>query len=614
VSALAQAAGAAARELELQFARAEQRDIELTEAERWARDPVGWINEHVWIASVFGSDGIRARVRQVRMRLFPGQVQTITAWVDRDHLAETGELRFRNIDAEKSRQIGETWLFAAVICWVLHYHRGSVGGCLHRVGAEIDDGGERNTIKSLFGKVRYIDRRLDRSKPLGLGDLRFWPVSNQGPAKIENLANGAVVYGEGQKDDPFRGMTLDYFFGDEFAFVQHGESVHAAVDDACPEGKAYVSTVQGDDNVHARIADEQPEGWTYLRLHWSAHPVYSVGLHTAASLERDERGKVVGVADPGEDGCALCAGVLAGLDWTPREPRAHRYPGKLASPWYDERIIGKTDEQVARELDIDREGALGGRVFTEFQTERHVVAQGIPYDKAFPIELAWDFGLDCTSVVVLQDAPHELRAIALLEMGDLHGTTAVPHLVAAALRELLVELGVQARHTTPFWTKQMQGIGDPAGDGRSTQTGISDIQEYAKQGFSITTPPRRLTMRVETSITAVKRLLLGTPKPLHICGVKAEVLARRLRNNTWPVDPITQKRRKGATRPLDDIHNHTARALAYYVVAKFPPPVEYDVELASSVGAETVDDSFDRRSRRGVNSSLSYGMKFRPVA
>jgi len=148
VSALAQAAGAAARELELQFARAEQRDIELTEAERWARDPVGWINEHVWIASVFGSDGIRARVRQVRMRLFPGQVQTITAWVDRDHLAETGELRFRNIDAEKSRQIGETWLFAAVICWVLHYHRGSVGGCLHRVGAEIDDGGERNTIKS----------------------------------------------------------------------------------------------------------------------------------------------------------------------------------------------------------------------------------------------------------------------------------------------------------------------------------------------------------------------------------------------------------------------------------------------------------------------------------
>lgn len=614
MSALLDAFDAAARELELEYAREEQREIELTETEKWARDPVGWINQHVWIASVFGDDGIRAKVRQVRMRLFPAQVETIAAWIDLDHLAATGELVFRNIDAEKSRQIGETWLFAALICWLLLFHRGVVGGCLHTVGAEIDDGGERNTIKSLFGKIRYIAKRLaGEAAPgstTGVSPLRFWPVSNQGPARIENVTNGAVVYGEGQKDNPFRGMTLDFFFGDEFAFILHGESVHAAVDDACPNGKAYVSTVQGDDNVHARIADEKPDGWTYLRLHWSSHPVYSQGLHVAAALERDDRGKVVGIAQHGDPGCELCVGVLAGLDWTPREPRAHRYPGKLASPWYDARVIGKTDEQVARELDIDREGALGARVYAEFQTERHVVAAGIPFEPLIPVELAWDFGLDCTSVIVLQDAPHELRAVALLEMGDLFGTSAIPQLVASALRELLVSLGVQERHSTPYWTKQMQGIGDPAGDGRSTQTGISDIQEYAKQGFSIITPPRRYTMKVETSITAVKRLLIGTPKPLHICSVKAEGLARHFRNNTWPVDPISQKRRKGATRPLDDVHNHSMRALAYYVVAKFPPPVEHDPELHET-GETIIDDEIvSRRSRQGVGTSLTYGMKF----
>jgi hypothetical protein len=611
VTALAQAAQAAARELELQFARAEQQEIELTEAERWARDPIGWINAHVWIASVFGSDGIRAKVRALRMRLFPDQEATIDAWIDLPHLAATGELVFRNIDAEKSRQIGETWLFAAAICWLLHYHRSIVGGCLHTVGAEIDDGGERNTIKSLFGKIRYIDRRLDRARTPGLGDLRFWPLSNQGPAKIENQANGAVVYGEGQKDNPFRGSTLDFALIDEAAFVRHGEQVHAAIDDACPDGKAYVSTVNGDDNIHARIADERPEGWTVLRLHWSNHPVYSQGLHVAAALEHDERGSVVGVAEPGDPECEMCAGVLAGVEWSPRDPRAHRYPGKLASPWYDQRVIGKTDEQVARELDIDREGALGARVYGEFQTERHVVAAGIPLDPSLPVEFAWDFGLDCTSVIVLQDAPHELRAVALLEMGDLFGTTAVPQLVAAALRELLVSLGVQAQHTTPFWTKKMQGWGDPAGDGRSTQTGISDIQEYAKQGFSILTPPRRLTMRVETSIVAVKRLLIGTPKPLVICGVKAEGLARHFRNNTWPVDPISQKRRKGATRPLDDVHNHSLRAFAYYAVAKYPPPTEYDAQdgPTGDIGDDG-DNVRERRSRRGVTSTLSYGMKF----
>jgi hypothetical protein len=487
-----------------------------------------------------------------------------------------------------------------------------VGGCLHTVGAEIDDGGERNTVKSLFGKIRYIARRLPERAAPGTTvtgyPLRFWPLSNQGPAKVENLANGAVVYGEGQKDDPFRGSTLDFVLVDEAAFVRHGEQVHAALDDACPDGKAYVSTVNGDDNVHARIADSQPDGWTYLRLHWSNHPVYSQGLHLAAALDRDDRGHAVGVAEPGLAGCELCAGTLAGVEWTPREPRAHRYPGKLTSPWYEKRVVGKTDEQVARELDIDREGALGGRVYEEFSTDRHVVDE-IPYEPQLEIELAWDFGLDCTSVIVLQDAPDELRALALLEMGDLFGTTATPQLVAAGLRELLVVLGVDERHVTPQWTKRMQGIGDPAGDGRSTQTGISDIQEYAKQGFSIVTPPRLYTMKVETSITAVKRLLLGTPKPVKISALHAGELARHFRNNTWPVDPISQKRRVGATRPLDDVHNHSMRAFAYYCVAKYPPPVEHDPDVNVYDDVDPLDDPLTRRRRGGIGSGLSYDMR-----
>jgi len=565
MAGLAEAAAAAARELELRFAAEEQRQIELTAQERWARDPVGWINQHVWIASVFADDGIRRRVRPIRMRLFPDQERTIGAWIDLDQLAAAGELRFRNVVIEKSRQIGETWLFAAVICWILLHHR-VVGGALHTNGNEIDDGGERNTLKSLFGKVRYIADRVDRDRAPGLGRLRFWPLSNQGPAKIENLQTGSIVYGEGQKDSPFRGSTLDYALIDEAAFVRHGELVHGAIDDACPAGKAYLSTVNGDDNVHARLADQEPEGWTYLRLHWSTHPVYGQGVHVAGD-------------DPG---CALCAGVLAGLDWTPRAPVAHRYPGKLTSPWYDQAVIGKTDEQVARELDIDREAALTARVYSEFQTERHVVPEGIRYDPALPVEFAWDFGLDVTAVVVLQDAPRELNAIGLLEVGDRVGTTATPELVAAALRELLLRLGVPARETTPFWTLKMQGYGDPSGEyGRTT--GPSEFIAYRRQGFSIIGPPRHL-QRVETTIAAVKRLLLGTPKPLRICGVNAAELARHFRNNRWPVDPYSGNRRKGSTRPEDDIHNHALRALAYYAVAKFPPPVEHDPEFDGAAG------------------------------
>jgi hypothetical protein len=230
-------------------------------------------------------------MRPVRMRLFPDQEATIAEWIDLAHLEETGELVFSNLIIEKSRQIGETWLFAAVLVWLLLFHPSLVGGALHTVGAEIDDGGERNTVKSLFGKVRYIVRRLPEGAAPGWRDggypLRFWPLSNQGPAKVENQANGAVVYGEGQKDDPFRGSTLDYVLVDEAARVRHGEQVHAAIDDACPTGKAYLSTPYGDENVHARLADERPAGYRYLRLHWSTHPVYSKGVHVAALVDRD---------------------------------------------------------------------------------------------------------------------------------------------------------------------------------------------------------------------------------------------------------------------------------------------------------------------------------------
>jgi hypothetical protein len=54
----------------------------------------------------------------MRMTLFPDQERTI-AGLDRPRAppSETGELVFRNVVIEKSRQIGETWLFAALLLW-----------------------------------------------------------------------------------------------------------------------------------------------------------------------------------------------------------------------------------------------------------------------------------------------------------------------------------------------------------------------------------------------------------------------------------------------------------------------------------------------------------------
>lgn len=596
-SVLARAAEAAARDVELQLAADEEREIELTAGERWARDPVGWINRFVFIASRFSNDGAELpgrKLRQVRMTLFPDQGKTIEAAIDLPHLRKTGELIWRNTAIEKSRQIGETWVFAALVIWALLHHA-VTGLAMHTKGGKIDDGGERNTVESLFGRIRYIDRRLDRQQlPYLPAKLRYRPFSRD-PAKVENPDNGAIVVGEGQTDNPGRGSTFDFVLGDEFAFVEHGEKVYAALDEACPDGKILFSTVDGDSNAHARICDERPSGWTYLKLGWWTHPVYSQGLHVAGKL----------------DGCKLCVGNRAKVEWSARDPIAHRFPGKLTSPWYDKRVIGKTLEQVANELDIDREGALAARVYREFSSTLHVVETGIAYDEMIPLELAIDYGLDATSVIFLQDAPSEVRAIGIVELGDLFGSSATPERVAAAIRAFAVDvLGVPAQHATPDWTAMWPAIGDPAGHSRSMETGRPWVLAYRRLGFVFGRPSTRLTRSVETSVNSVKRLLLGTPKPFRICGVKCDELARHIRNNTWPTD-AAGNRRLGATTPHDDEHNHSCRALAYWAVDRYPPIGEPHPRPAPLDPAEQGElDPLTRRRRRSrfeTDTTLPYG-------
>lgn len=585
-SPLADLVAGARRALELEWASEEQRELELTQAEKWARDPVGWIDEHVWIASFLPSEGHdRQRIRRVKMRLFPDQVATIDAWIDLEHLAATGQARpAGNVIVEKSRQIGETWGLAAVLGWLAHHHP-VTALAMHVDLAEIDDGGRSNTHKSLFGKVRYIDQGLNRDRLNYLGPLVF----KQKPSKIESPRTGAVIYGEGQSDDPGRGGSLDFALVDEAARVQHGEHVHAALSDACPNGKLYLSTPKGSHNMHARIAKAKPLGWTYLRLHWSQHPVYSRGVHVAG-------------ADPA---CALCEGNRQGLRWEPTAPRAHRYPGKLTSPWYDEAILDKTDEQVAAELDIDREGSVPGRVFPEFDRGVHVVEEGIPYDPDVPVELGWDYGLDTTSVIVLQNAIDSVRAIGLLEMGTQHGSSGVPEHVAEQLRLFLQELGLQELGTTAFFTAKLRAIGDPAGHSKQQGSGKPLVAQYRRQGFLIGKPPTRMRF-IEQQNNAVKRLLLGVPKPLRICGVHAGPLGDHLAANRWKTTALGEVRFGSAMDLEDDVHNHACRALAYWATATFQPPGE-DAAAAPSAEAEGSDppeERLGRRRRRAVSGHL----------
>lgn len=545
----------------------------------WARDPFAHLDAgHVTILDLETLD-------DVVFDPYDHQRQIVREWLDLERLAKTGELRFENAHEEKSRQMGVTWILAWCALWVVKYHA-APGIVLHLNATEVDDGGRASTPDSFFGKIRFMEGRMPEEHKT---PLRF--ARSPSSSRIINQARpNAYIVGESATPDPGRGGRYAWGIIDEAARIPFGESAHKALSRAIPKGRLYNSTPYGEDNVYFRLRRDRPRGYRFMRHHWSLHPVYGAGQHIAAALD-DRRDVVVDAAR----GCDQCKHTLAGVKWTAQDPVSHRYPGQLTSPWYEEAILEMTDEDVAQELDIDYEASLPARVYGEFTSEMHVVEDGIDFDPAFGYELAFDYGLDTTSVIILQDAPDSLRAIGEVEIvGD-----AIPDVVVPQLVEELKDIGVSEERLARKWTLQVLAVGDPAGEGRELSTGKPLVSHYKRLGWGIVAPKRYTVAR---TVVAVKRVLMGKPKPLRVCAIGCPELIRHMKSNRWPTDRHG-KRVITAKQPLDDEHNHMARALAYYVTYKYPPP---------PIG-EMIDDQLrkatERVARGGKLSDISYGMK-----
>jgi hypothetical protein len=367
---------------------------------------------------------------------------------------------------------------------------GIVGGCLHTKAPRSTTAASATRSRAV--REDPLHRPAARREKLSTGrGATLLAALKQGRRRSRTSSTAAVVYGEGQKDDPFRGSTLDFALDRRGRVRPHGERVHAALDDACPTARRT--------SRHRQRRRQHPR--THRGREAARMDVPAAALVDASGLQR--RGCTSPPRSTRQTGGSSVS--PEGLDrlpalrrhprrhqWSPTEPRAHRYPGKLASPWYDR--DHRQDRRAGRTRIRHRPGGRARRTRLPGVPDRKARRPGRhPVRRGVPIELAWDFGLDTTAIVVLQDAPRELRAIGLLEMGDDHGTTADPGSRRGRRCASSRPLGVEERLLTPLWTRQLQGIGDPSGSGRSTQTGISDVQAYAKQGFSIMPPPAVLT-------------------------------------------------------------------------------------------------------------------------
>lgn len=145
--------------------------------------------------------------------------------------------------AEKSRDMGVSWLCVGFAVWMWIFHPGTVIGFGSRKEEYVDNGADP---KSLFWKARKFIELLPREfVPSG-----FTPRVHAPYMKVVNPENGATIIGEAG-DNIGRGNRTSIYFKDESAFYDRPELIDAALSQTS-NCKIDVSTPNGAGNPFYR--------------------------------------------------------------------------------------------------------------------------------------------------------------------------------------------------------------------------------------------------------------------------------------------------------------------------------------------------------------------------
>jgi len=163
--------------------------------------------------------------------------------------------------AEKSREVGFTWLCAAagVCIWLFHPH--AVVGFGSRKKELVDNGD--SDPDSIFWKVRTFIDHLP---------VDFLPNNHTQGRKamvVPNPSNKAVIKGE-IGDEIGRGGRAGIYFVDEFAHLEHPEMAESALS-ANTDCRIYVSTVNGPGNLFYRLRHFLPTEQIFI-FDWKDDP------------------------------------------------------------------------------------------------------------------------------------------------------------------------------------------------------------------------------------------------------------------------------------------------------------------------------------------------------
>lgn len=261
---------------------------------------------------------------------------------------------FFDVSAEKSRQMGASWMFDSVIDWCWLYRRGQNFLLLSETVEGVD---KSNEPKSLMWKLDYIHSNL----PPWLMPAGWDRKKHRLVRRIVNPANGNTIVGEATTEDPGRGGNYTAVLHDEFGMCNVGMKILESTKSAT-RTRWFNSTPNGTGNAHYRVVQlsrTNPKHVRPLRFYWAEHPVFSELLYRLDDEGNPKPAKGTKKSDL-DAYLEAAADDIASLK---KRDLWGRY--KTRSPWFDRECCRSTGtREISRELEIDYGGA-GNQFFDQ---------------------------------------------------------------------------------------------------------------------------------------------------------------------------------------------------------------------------------------------------------
>lgn len=236
---------------------------------------------------------------------------------------------------EKSRDMGISWIVLLVFQYLWLF---SEGANFHLGSRKLETVDRKGDISTLMEKLRYnMDWLPFWMKPDGMTSGN----QNDNLLRLINPNNGNVITGESSNENFARGGRYKAVLFDEFPFWPTQDAAYASAGQSSP-CRIVVGTPYGKQN---RFAELRFSGQIkILSLHWSQHPYKD-------------------------------------------------------SDWYEKQKTRLSEEELARELDINYHLSLKDRVFRNFSQANKGNYSYLP---GYRVIRAWDFGYHCPACVLLQ--------------------------------------------------------------------------------------------------------------------------------------------------------------------------------------------------------------------